>query len=151
MLGKLLSYVQLSVIPWTTQSMEFSRPEYWSSLSRLQGIFPTQGLNPGLPHCRQILYQLRHKGSPRILEWVNSLLQGIFPTQGSSWGVPHCRRILYHLSHQGSPALLERPSKKEGRARLGRGITEGTAGVEVRSLAWAAWLERTREGDEIRA
>ena len=34
------------------------------------GIFPTQGLNPGLPHCRWILYQLSHKGSPRILEWV---------------------------------------------------------------------------------
>ena len=33
------------------------------SLSLLQGIFPTQGLNPGLPHCRQILYQLSHKGS----------------------------------------------------------------------------------------
>ena len=28
-----------------------------------QGIFPTQGSNPGLPHCRQILYQLSHKGS----------------------------------------------------------------------------------------
>ena len=36
----------------------------------LQGIFPTQGSNPGLRHCRQILYQLSHKGSPRILEWV---------------------------------------------------------------------------------
>ena len=36
----------------------------------LQGIFPTQGSNPGLPHCRQILYQLSRKGSPRILEWV---------------------------------------------------------------------------------
>ena len=35
-----------------------------SSLSLLQGIFPTQGLNPGLPHCRRILYQLSHKGSP---------------------------------------------------------------------------------------
>ena len=40
------------------------------SLSLLQGIFPTQGSNPGLPHCRQILYQLSHKGSPKILEWV---------------------------------------------------------------------------------
>ena len=35
------------------------------SLSLLQGIFPTQRLNPGLPHCRQILYQLNHKGSPK--------------------------------------------------------------------------------------
>ena len=40
------------------------------SLSLLQGIFPTQGLNPGLLHCRRILYQLSHKGSPRVLEWV---------------------------------------------------------------------------------
>ena len=31
------------------------------SLSLLQGIFPTQGSNPGLPHCRQILYQLSHE------------------------------------------------------------------------------------------
>jgi len=41
------------------------------SLSLLQGIFPTQGSNPGLPHCRQILYQLSHKGSPLYIE-VNS-------------------------------------------------------------------------------
>ena len=34
------------------------------SLSLLQGIFPTQILNPGIPHCRGILYQLRNKGSP---------------------------------------------------------------------------------------
>ena len=34
------------------------------SLSLLQGIFPTQGSNPGLPHCRWILYQLSRKGSP---------------------------------------------------------------------------------------
>ena len=40
------------------------------SLSLLQGIFPTQGSNPGLPHYRWILYQLSHQGSPRILEWV---------------------------------------------------------------------------------
>ena len=34
------------------------------SLSLLQGIFPTQESNPGLPNCRRILYQLNHKGSP---------------------------------------------------------------------------------------
>ena len=34
----------------------------------LQRIFPTQGLNPGLPHCGQILYQLSHKRSPKMLE-----------------------------------------------------------------------------------
>ena len=36
------------------------------SLCLLQGIFPTQGSNPGLPHCRQFLYQLSHQGSPCV-------------------------------------------------------------------------------------
>ena len=40
------------------------------SLSLLQGIFPTQGSNPGLWHCRRILFQLSHRESPRTLEWV---------------------------------------------------------------------------------
>ena len=42
----------------------------WVAYSLLHGIFPTQGLNSGLLHSRQILYQLSHEGSPRILEWV---------------------------------------------------------------------------------
>ena len=40
------------------------------SLSLLQGIVPTQGSNPGLLDCMRIVYQLSHKGSPRIVEWV---------------------------------------------------------------------------------
>ena len=63
--------------------MEFSRPELPTgvgNVSFLQGIFPTQGLNPGLPHCGQILYQLSHQGSPRILEAVAYPL-----SRGSSW------------------------------------------------------------------
>ena len=46
----------------------------------LQGIFQTQGLNPGLPHCRWILYHLSHRGSPWIPEWVAHLF-----SSGSSW------------------------------------------------------------------
>ena len=38
------------------------------SRSLLRGIFPIQELNQGLPHCRRIVYQLSHKGSPRTLE-----------------------------------------------------------------------------------
>ena len=50
------------------------------SLSLLQGISPTQGSNPGILHYRQILYQLSHKGSSRILQWV------AYPfSKGSSW------------------------------------------------------------------
>ena len=72
------------------------------SLSPLQGVFPTQGLKPGLLHCGRILHQLSHKGSPRILEWV-SLLQQMFPTQELNQDLLHCRRILYQLSYRGSP------------------------------------------------
>ena len=41
------------------------------SLSLLQGIFPTQELNWGLLHCRQILYQLSYQENP-ILFFFNS-------------------------------------------------------------------------------
>ena len=52
----------------------------WVAYSLLQGIFPTQGSNPGLPHCERILYHLSHKGNSRMLEWV------AFPfSRGSSW------------------------------------------------------------------
>ena len=60
--------------------MEFSRP--MGSLSLFQGIFPSQGLNPGLLHCGQILYQLSHKGSPRILEWVAYPFSSGSPSSG---------------------------------------------------------------------
>ena len=44
----------------------FSRQEYeMSSHSLLQGIFPTQGSNSGLQHCRQTVYHLRHQGRPK--------------------------------------------------------------------------------------
>ena len=73
------------------------------SLSLLQGIVPTQGLNPGLSHCRWILCQLSHKGSPRTLEWV------AYPfSSGSSWSRNQTRVSciaggFFTLSHQGSP------------------------------------------------
>ena len=54
-----------------------------SSHSLFQGIFPTQGLNPGLLHCRQILYHLSHQGSPHtgiVLRYGNpeSLIVPVF-------------------------------------------------------------------------
>ena len=69
---KSMSCVPLFVTPWTIYSPwnSLGQNTGMGSLSLLQGIFPTQGLNPRLLHCRRILYQLSHKGSPRILEWV---------------------------------------------------------------------------------
>ena len=68
---KLLSHVRLMwpkelCRPWNSPGQNTGV----GSLSLLQEILPTQESNPGFPHCRHILYQLSHKGSPRILEWV---------------------------------------------------------------------------------
>ena len=62
-----LSHLQWFAALWTVAhqaplSMEFSRQEYWNGLRfPSPGIFPTQGSNLGLPHCRQILYCLSHR------------------------------------------------------------------------------------------
>ena len=56
---KSLSRVQLFVTPWTWNSL--GQNTGVDSLSLLQGIFPTQRLNPGLLHCKWILYQLRRR------------------------------------------------------------------------------------------
>ena len=52
--------------PWNSPGQNTEK----GSLSLLQGIFPTQGSNPGLLHCRWILYQLSHKGSPKIAKVI---------------------------------------------------------------------------------
>ena len=157
---KSLSCVRLLATPWTAAyqappSMGFSRQEYCSgvplpslmdcidpwnyprqntgvgSLSLLQGIFPTQGLNPGIPNCRQTLYQLSHKGSPKSLSHVqlffNPMDRGAWRAPLSMWfprqeywsGLPfpfpgdlldpgnpallHWQTDSLPLSHQGSP------------------------------------------------
>ena len=62
------SGVRLFVTLWTVAlhsplSRGFSRQEYWSGLPcPLLGVFPTQGSNSGVLHCRQILYHLSHQG-----------------------------------------------------------------------------------------
>ena len=102
---KSLGHVWLFATPWTIQPC--NSPDQKTgvcSLSLLQGIFPTQGLNPGLPHCRQILYQLSHKGSPRILEWV------AYPfSSGSSW--PRNRTRVSCMQADSLPGELAGKSK----------------------------------------
>ena len=85
--------------PWNSPSKNTGV----NSCSILQGIFPTQVSNPGLLHCRQILYHLSHQGKPKNTGVSLSLLQKMFLTQGQNHGLLHCRQILYHLSHQGKP------------------------------------------------
>ena len=73
-------------------SMGFSRHEYWAGCHFfLQGIFSTQGLNPGLLHFRQILYHLSHKGSSSVTTFLlNSVYHLLLTTlQFSSISLPH--------------------------------------------------------------
>ena len=99
------------------------------SLSLLQRMFPTQGSNPGLPHCRRILYQLSHKRSPRISEWVAypfsrgsshprnrtrvSWIAGAFFTNWAIRGAPsqngHHQKILQTISAGGDVEKREPP------------------------------------------
>ena len=68
---KSLSRVQLSATmysPWNSPGQNTGL----GSLSLLQGIFPSQGLNPSLPHCGWVLYQLCYQGSPFVIwMWPN--------------------------------------------------------------------------------
>ena len=73
--GKSLSRVWLFVTPWIYSPWNSPGQNTGvDSRSLLQGIFPTQRSNPGLPHCRQILYQLNLQGSPGLrveYNWSN--------------------------------------------------------------------------------
>ena len=91
--AQLLSHVQLFVTPWTVARqapLSIGLYSPWNSPgqntgvgSLSQGIFPTQGLNLGLPHCRWILYHLNHqRSSKHRLGGLLTLLQH----QGMSWG-----------------------------------------------------------------
>ena len=73
----------------------------WIVMPSFSGSSQPRDQTQALPHCRQILYCLSHKGSPRLVGSL-ILLQGIFLIQESNWGLLHCRQILYQLNYQGS-------------------------------------------------
>ena len=86
--SKSRSVMSDSVTPWTIHSRNSPGQNTGvGSSPLLQGIFPTQGWNPRLLHCRQILYQLSHKESPL------TIVTAIVPAWASpySWRhVPGC-------------------------------------------------------------
>ena len=76
------------------------------SFSILQRIFPTQGSNPGLPPCRWILYQLSHKGSPGILEWVAYPFSSVYlPDPGIELGSPALQADSLPTELSGKPSF----------------------------------------------
>ena len=72
----------------------------------LRGIFPAQGSNPGLPHCRQILYQLSHQGSPKTLEWVAYPFSRDLPNPGIKPGSPALQADSLPAELQGKPIRI---------------------------------------------
>ena len=79
------------------------------SLSLLQGIFSTQESNPGLPHCRRIVYQLNCKGSQRILEWVAYPFSSR-SSQPRNWtGISYIEGIFLPTELSGKPIICFRP------------------------------------------
>ena len=81
------------------------------SLSLLQEIFPTQGSNPGLPYCRQILYQLNHKGNPPlVIEFPSFTCTSDFPGETLPFPAPLatlCPCDYNRASHIGQEVMLE--------------------------------------------
>ena len=99
-----LSCVWLFGTPWTIQSMEFSRPEYWSGYPfPSPGNFPNPGTEPRSPELQADSLPAEPQGKPKNTG-VGSLflLQQIVLTQELNQGLLHCRWILYQLSYQGN-------------------------------------------------
>ena len=97
-----------------------------------QGIFSIQGSNPGLQQRRWILYQLGHKGSPRILEWVAYPFSSRSSWPRNSTGVSCIGRRI--LSYQESPP----PDSAPNRYTPGNNWTESNVWVS-RSMRQEKW------------
>ena len=96
--------------------MGFSRQEYGSRLPfPSPGNFPTQGSNPGLPHCRQTLYRLRHQGSHHEKASVRPPYLSAVSVSSGPQGFPggsDCKASVYNVgdlvSIPGSGSSLEK-------------------------------------------
>ena len=104
---KVTQSVRLFVTPWTIQSIEFSRSEYWSGQPfPSPGDLPNPGIEPRFPALPVDSLPAEPPGKPKNTGMGSlSLLQQIFLTQDSNRGLRHCRQILYQLSYQGSPTI----------------------------------------------
>ena len=111
---KSLSCVRLFVAPWTVAyqaplSMGFSRQSAGVDCHfLLQGIFPTQELNPGLPHCRQTLYHLSHQGSPGA-EYIMQNA-GLVEAQA---GIKIARRNISNLRYADDTTLMAQSEEEQ--------------------------------------
>ena len=101
---KSLSCVRLLAIPWTIQSMEFSRPEYWSGQ-----LFPSSGdlPNPGIKSRSPTLQADSLPAEPRMLEWWPIPSPGDLPDPGIEPGSPALQANGYRYLTETSRILPE--------------------------------------------
>ena len=117
----------------------------WAAFPLSRGSSQPQGLNPGLPHCRWILYQLSHQESPRILEWVaypfsRGSLQphGLYSPPGSSvYGILQARTLEWvAISFSRGPS---QPRNRTGVSRIaGRFFTNRATREAVTHAPWCS-------------
>ena len=90
---------------WIIQSMEFSKPEYWSGWPfPSPEDLPIPGIEPRSPTLQVDSLPAEPQGKTKNTGVGSlSLLQRIFLTQESNCGLLHCRQNLFQLSYQGSP------------------------------------------------
>ena len=77
----------------------------WVAIPFSRGIFPIQGSNPGLLHCRHILYHLNYQGSPRWLYCLSNKM-GIWGRNQSAKKKSECRACLRQFRTCGLPTYL---------------------------------------------
>ena len=108
------------------------------SLSLLEGMFLAQGSNPGLSHGRRILYELNHKGSPRILVVGSlSLLQQIFSTQEFNQGLEkevatHSSILAWEIPWMEEPGGLQ----SAGSQRVGHDLATSLSLLHCRQILY---------------
>ena len=137
---KSFSCVQLFATPWLYSPWNFPGQNTGVSSRSLQEICLTQGSNPGLLHCRWILYQLSYQGSPRILEWVADPF-----SNGSS----QPRNQLGSPALQADSLLAELPGKPYDQGQIKekshRGIWLGTGLPIIHQQQSGTEIGRNRE------
>ena len=118
-----LSRAQLFGTPWGTNPWGTVAPQAPLSIdslgkntgvschSLLQGIFPTWGLNPGLLHCRQILYHLSYPGRPILLLQLLRCFSRVLPC-ATLWTAAHQAPLSTGFSRQEYWSELPFPSPR---------------------------------------
>ena len=125
----------------------------------LQGIVPTQGLNPGLPHCRQILYHLSHQGSPYLLPKMGR--GSVISISWGRMGLPQwfsCQESTYNARATGDAVLIPGLGRSPGGGHsnslkysclgnpIDRGAWQGTVHRVANSQTWLKWLSTRKDG-----